>query len=237
LGGSYALFFSNRRLIIERMRVESSSGGPYYYISIGLAAIGATLMGAGVINVGVGIAMIVIGAVIGGANYAASANRIQKKKEEAERAAEALGPVEGILATRKDTQQIGYEDVNRIVLKRKARPVGSTSEIRIQWRGGSKNMLFKREQFDAVSSWLPQLGGMVNLFEVANGTQRKVSPGEAIHQKESAAKNCVKCGCELMYPGGPCRRCDDVETILCPKCGRYTPVNNHACVYCGATAN
>jgi hypothetical protein len=45
---------------------------------------------------------------------------------------------------------------------------------------------------------------------------------------------CIRCGHELMGPGGPCRRCDDVKTRLCETCGNGTPVNRKACVYCGA---
>jgi hypothetical protein len=44
---------------------------------------------------------------------------------------------------------------------------------------------------------------------------------------------CRRCGSELMGRGGPCRKCDDVETRLCSSCSRYTPADR-ACVYCGA---
>jgi predicted RNA-binding Zn-ribbon protein involved in translation (DUF1610 family) len=46
--------------------------------------------------------------------------------------------------------------------------------------------------------------------------------------------NCKKCGFELIGPGGPCRRCNDVHTRPCASCGRYILPNDKTCPYCGA---
>ncbi len=46
--------------------------------------------------------------------------------------------------------------------------------------------------------------------------------------------HCKKCGSELIGPGGPCRKCDDVKTRPCSSCGRYILTNDKTCPYCGA---
>ena len=46
--------------------------------------------------------------------------------------------------------------------------------------------------------------------------------------------HCKKCGSELIGPGGPCRRCDNVQTRPCASCGRYILPNDKTCQYCGA---
>jgi hypothetical protein len=45
---------------------------------------------------------------------------------------------------------------------------------------------------------------------------------------------CKKRGFELIGPGGPCRKCDDVKTNPCSSCGRYILASDRTCPYCGA---
>jgi hypothetical protein len=45
---------------------------------------------------------------------------------------------------------------------------------------------------------------------------------------------CKRCGFELIGPGGPCRKCDNVKTRSCSSCGRYILASDRTCPYCVA---
>jgi hypothetical protein len=65
------------------------------------------------------------------------------------------------------------------------------------------------------------------------GTRPAAQPGLTF-TRQGNRTHCKKCGFELIGPGGPCRKCDDVETRPCLSCGRYVLLSDTACVYCGA---
>jgi len=70
--------------------------------------------------------------------------------------------------------------------------------------------------------------------QVKKSVKQKAGAASTL-ETQSADKHCPICGCELVGgAGGYCRKCDDVKTSLCSSCNRYTPVNQKACVYCGA---
>lgn len=67
----------------------------------------------------------------------------------------------------------------------------------------------------------------------------RVTPTEAAKQQRGAdpevpelPSTCTKCGGELMAPGAPCVKCEDVSVMICSGCGRYTPTQRSTCVYC-----
>lgn len=49
--------------------------------------------------------------------------------------------------------------------------------------------------------------------------------------------HCKKCGFELIGPGGPCRKCDDVQTKPCASCGLHVLLNDRKCPHCGTDVN
>jgi hypothetical protein len=77
---------------------------------------------------------------------------------------------------------------------------------------------------------LASLAGTVGIILCAIGL---LSP-PANRPRLDGDVHCKRCGHELVAPGGPCRKCDDVKTKLCCTCGNHTPVNRKACMHCGA---
>ena len=53
-------------------------------------------------------------------------------------------------------------------------------------------------------------------------------------ERHGNGMRCNECGSELIGLGGPCRKCDDVQTRPCACCGRYILPNDKTCQYCGA---
>jgi hypothetical protein len=66
----------------------------------------------------------------------------------------------------------------------------------------------------------------------ADAAGSEPEPGSSF-ERQGNDKHCKRCGTELIGPGGPCRKCDDVKTRPCSSCGRYMLTNDKTCVYCG----
>ncbi len=67
----------------------------------------------------------------------------------------------------------------------------------------------------------------------AEAASPTAEPGSSFVRKGNDT-HCKKCGFELIGPGGPCRKCDDVKTRPCSSCGRHIILNDKTCPYCGA---
>jgi hypothetical protein len=67
----------------------------------------------------------------------------------------------------------------------------------------------------------------------ANAASSEAEPGSSF-ERQGNDTHCKKCGTELIGPGGPCRKCDDVKTRPCSSCGRHILTNDKTCPYCEA---
>ena len=67
----------------------------------------------------------------------------------------------------------------------------------------------------------------------ANAASSEAEPGSSF-ERQGNDTHCKRCGTELIGPGGPCRKCDDVKTRPCSSYGCYVLTNDKTCPYCGA---
>ena len=81
---------------------------------------------------------------------------------------------------------------------------------------------------------LLSLAGGLGLW--ACGTKASREAAGPTFERHGNDTHCNKCGFELIGPGGPCRKCDDVQTRPCTSCGRYVLLNDKTCPYCGANS-
>jgi predicted RNA-binding Zn-ribbon protein involved in translation (DUF1610 family) len=98
-------------------------------------------------------------------------------------------------------------------------------------RGDAFATFFLGVSMAAFGSLLCLVGGLA-LWAWSRKASREVAGSTS--ERQGNDKHCKKCGFELIGPGGPCRKCDDVQTRPCSSCGRYILANDRTCPYCGA---
>jgi hypothetical protein len=76
------------------------------------------------------------------------------------------------------------------------------------------------------------VAGGLGLWACGRTASRKAAGPTS--EREGNDTHCKKCGYELIGPGGPCRKCDDVQTSPCASCGRYILDNDKTCPFCRA---
>ena len=84
--------------------------------------------------------------------------------------------------------------------------------------------------FSPVAALLGAIMGAVTGVRIVSTEAKRGSSFE----RHGNGMRCNECGSELIGLGGPCRKCDDVQTRPCASCGRYILPNDKTCQYCGA---